>query len=239
MAGVVCNLCGWEGDGFEDDEWHQGILCPACRSRVRHRLLGAALGLPDRSMLRELTAGKSILHIAPESCLRSVFSRYAGIFHTADRCEHNCGAVEMRLDISQMDCVHDSTYDIVIACDVLEHVQEHTKAIRELFRIAKPGGCAILTVPQMNGLERTPEDTALDSPEERARLFGQADHYRVYGEDFPELLAASGFVVTVVSAADFDDVAVAKYVLFPPIPSPHPLATNDRKVFFAAKEPES
>lgn len=41
----------------------------------------------------------------------------------------------------------DSTFDLVVALDVLEHVADDNMAIRELYRVCKPGGIALITVP--------------------------------------------------------------------------------------------
>lgn len=41
----------------------------------------------------------------------------------------------------------DESYDLVVALDVLEHVQDDEKALKEFFRILKPGGLLLLTVP--------------------------------------------------------------------------------------------
>jgi hypothetical protein len=41
-----------------------------------------------------------------------------------------------------------------------------------------------------------PDAAALTDPGERIRRFGQDDHVRMYGRDYPERLAAAGFTVT-------------------------------------------
>jgi SAM-dependent methyltransferase len=39
-------------------------------------------------------------------------------------------------------------FDVVIALDVLEHLDEDVSALREMFRVVEPGGGLVLTVPQ-------------------------------------------------------------------------------------------
>jgi SAM-dependent methyltransferase len=39
-------------------------------------------------------------------------------------------------------------FDLIAACDVLEHLDDDVKALRETHRALKPGGGALLTVPQ-------------------------------------------------------------------------------------------
>lgn len=41
----------------------------------------------------------------------------------------------------------DNTYDLVCAFDVIEHVEDDTKAVDELYRVCKPGGHIAITVP--------------------------------------------------------------------------------------------
>lgn len=67
--------------------------------------------------------------------------------------------------------------------------------MRELYRVLRTGGWAILQVPVLR--ETTFEDPAATSPAERLRLFGQEDHVRVYGKDYRTRLVSAGFHVTV------------------------------------------
>ena len=92
-----------------------------------------------------------------------------------------------------------------------------------------------MTVPQKDNLAETFEDPAVVTPAERERVFGQQDHLRIYGDNFPALLSSARFEVTVVSEADFSGELVTRHILFPPVLSTRPLATNHRKVFFARK----
>jgi hypothetical protein len=104
-----------------------------------------------------------------------------------------------------------------------------------MHRILADGGYCVLTVPQKDNLAITYEDLSITDPKEREKVFGQFDHLRIYGNDFVDMLEQSGFKVTVVNEGDFDMDLARKYVLFPPVLSTHPLATNYRKVFFGRK----
>lgn len=52
----------------------------------------------------------------------------------------------------------DETVDTILCTQVLEHVPDAAKALRELHRVLKPGGIAILTVPQYWPLHEEPHD---------------------------------------------------------------------------------
>ena len=87
----------------------------------------------------------------------------------------------------------DETFDVIYASHVLEHVQDDRQAMKEIFRILKVGGWAILQVP-LSG-ETTYEDPRIVDPKEREQAFGQHDHVRVYGQDYYQRLTDVGFVV--------------------------------------------
>jgi len=231
--GTKCNVCGWEGRSFTDDQWHPGTICPECGSQVRHRMLAAVFdgfcnvpGLDEKSLL----AGKTILHFAPERQLRERIRRAASHHTTADFDRGDC---DLRLDISTMPQVADASYDVLIACDVLEHVPDDASAFREIGRILKPGGTAILSVPQMDSPSQTDEDPSVKSEHERERRFGQKDHVRMYGDDFPDRLKAAGFSVSIVDIRSFPVPIRSAHVLHPPVPSAKRLATNQRRIYFA------
>ena len=67
--------------------------------------------------------------------------------------------------------------------------------MREVLRVLKPGGWAILNPHLDLSRESTFEDSSVTSPEDRRRCFNQEDHFRVYGRDFPQRLERAGFEV--------------------------------------------
>lgn len=229
---VECSVCGWRGARFLSDGWHEGCTCPWCLSDVRHRLLASALKeLPDYS-LDNLVRGKDVLHFAPEWCAQALLSRGSARYITADFARED---VDIRLDMSRMPELAARSYDTVVACDVLEHVPDNRAALRELNRILRADGTAILTVPQKDHAEVTFEDSSIRSDCGREEAFGQADHLRIYGADFVQRVAEAGFDVEMVEEESFGIAYARKHVLAPPKLLTRPLATNYRKVFFAKK----
>lgn len=229
---IQCNACGWRGRVFSSDAWHPHTVCPICGSQVRHRLLLAALAGPGRFGIPAIVTGKRVLHFAPEKVLAGLLRESAGRYVTADYFKKK---VDMRLDMCEMPAISDGSFDLIVACDVLEHVADDSAALREVHRALAASGWAIFTVPQKDRLPAKLEDPGMVTPEQREAAFGQADHLRIYGDDFDRFLEKHGFAVAVVDESSFDPATVRRNVLFPPILSARPLATNHRKIFFAQK----
>ena len=79
---------------------------------------------------------------------------------------------------------------------VLEHIDDDRKGIRELFRVTRPGGFAMISVPQNMARERTYENPAITDLDERFVHFGATDHKRYYARDFGDRLAEPGYEVS-------------------------------------------
>jgi SAM-dependent methyltransferase len=168
--------------------------CPVCRANDRTRLLYLYL----RDHTRLFDGGERTLHIAPE---RAIVLRARSL--PAET--YVCGDIEPHrylslrpmalLDVEALSFA-DESFDLVICNHVLEHVRDDRKAMRELWRVLKPSGRAILQVPIAERLKQTREDPRVVSPEERGEVFGQPDHVRLYAaEDYIERLSAAGFRV--------------------------------------------
>lgn len=55
----------------------------------------------------------------------------------------------------------DASFDAVLSCDVLEHLDDDRGGLREMARLLRPGGCAVLTLPAHQFLW-SEHDEALD-----------------------------------------------------------------------------
>jgi SAM-dependent methyltransferase len=135
-----------------------------------------------------------VLHIAPEPQLRRALEGADTIrYVTADLFAND---VAVKLDVTEIP-FDNETFDVIICNHVLEHVEDDRKALREFYRVLRPGGWALLQSCLWPNLERTREDPTITSPEDRERYFGQFDHVRVYGRDYAERLQEAGFVTRV------------------------------------------
>lgn len=101
---------------------------------------------------------------------------------------------DVRMDIQDIP-YDEGSFDVVICNHVLEHVDDDIVAMREIFRVLKPGGWAILQVPVDWNRDYTYEDASIVTPKEREKHFGQYDHVRFHGTDYPNRLRSAGFIV--------------------------------------------
>lgn len=169
----------------------ENALSPGTNSLERHRLLWLYL----KEETDFFSASKKVLHIAPEQCFYGRFRKMKNLDYTT--ADLNSPLADISLDVQNMQ-LPDNTYDVVFCNHVLEHVPDDHKALCEIKRVLKPGGMAIMQVPMNMEWEKTLEDPRITDPKERHRLFGQYDHLRMYGQDYPERLKAAGFKVKII-----------------------------------------
>ncbi|MCE5248726.1 methyltransferase domain-containing protein [bacterium] len=138
-----------------------------------------------------------MLHVAPEQGMVKILEKRIGSgYVTADL---NSPEVMVKLDITQIPC-GDKSFDVIYCSNVLEHIPDDKRAIRELYRVLKADGWAVILVPVTADV--TFEDASITEPEERLKYFGQEDHVRRYGPDFITRLEEPGFIVRVISPHD-------------------------------------
>ena len=169
----------------------QNVLSPSTLSLERHRLLWLYL----TNETNFFTSKKKVLHMAPEQCFLTRFRKLNHDYVTADI---DSPIADVTADIINLP-FNDNSFDVIFCNHVLEHIQDDTKAMEELFRVMKKGGMGIFQVPQDLNRNVTFEDNSITNPKERAKIFGQYDHVRVYGKDYFDKLRSIGFEVKEVN----------------------------------------
>jgi len=171
--------------------YRKNALCPHCYSFERTRL--------EFLYLKQYTdvfhKKCRVLHFAPESHLTDALRKNPDIeYYSGDIYE---GQAQLIVDITDI-CFEDGKFDFVICNHVLEHIPDDKKALSEIKRVLKPGGRAVIMIP-VSCLDTTQELQAV-TDEERLALYGQKDHVRLYGLDFPVRLKDAGLNVTMFCA---------------------------------------
>ncbi len=183
------------------------VLSPSTLSLERHRLLWLYL----KNETNFFTASKKVLHFAPEQAFYKRFRKQDNLEYTTT--DLNSPLADIKADICKLP-FKDNEFDVILCNHVLEHIPDDTKAMQELYRILKPGGMSILQIPQDLNREKTFEDNSITDPSERAKIFGQYDHVRVYGRDYFDKLRSIGFKVNEIEySKSLSEVQIDKYRL--------------------------
>lgn len=146
--------------------------CRGCNSSDRERLIYTYL----KNKLRIFkNKGLKILHFAPEPNISRIlsttgFEKYicGDLFtdgYTYPVYVQNMNVLDIPFD--------DNSFDLIICNHLLEHVPDDIAAMKELHRVLKPNGKAILQVPFSKNSDKTFEDFTVSTPEEREIVFGQ------------------------------------------------------------------
>ena len=191
---LCCNICGFSFAKFLPFglKQRQNAQCPMCSSLERHRHLYIHL-LP----LLLTAPNAKLLHFAPEKILKSVITNTTIKYFDADITPGRATLVEDMTNIS----FDSNFFDYCLAIHILEHIVDDVKAMKELFRVLRPGGKAILIVPVR---EKSFEDYTITDPNDRETHFGQSDHVRYYSLNlFTERLHSVGFSTTVIGKKHF------------------------------------
>ena len=233
-----CNLCQSNLRFFSESGYDADILiklevvgggkyrydiCPVCRSSYRERLVKVYLDSIDF-----FNTKKRILHFAPEI---NIGLKLQNKFkENYIPCDINLTRYTEIKNINKIDILmipfENESFDNVICNHVLEHIDNDSKAMSEIFRILKPEGWAILQVPVSYKIETTIENPEITLPEERLKHFGQTDHVRIYQtDDYIRRLKSTGFIVKTNSASEIEYRKIKKLALHP-----------KEKIFIAFKE---
>lgn len=167
------------------------LSCPLCYGFDRERICA-------EYMLRRLGRGFCdpsfrFLEFAPNKAFSDFLTNNFTVRHeTGDLLRTD---VDHQIDLTDMPDIGSESVNAWISLHMLEHIPDDAAALRELYRILKPGGFGMLLAPISLALTATDEE--LSAPvEERWRRFGQDDHIRMYAKkDFVERILAAEFTL--------------------------------------------
>ncbi|MFH1149759.1 MAG: methyltransferase domain-containing protein [Actinomycetota bacterium] len=189
---VMCSCCGLSFRHFLFSPYGSA-RCPRCLSFERYRLL--CRWLSDET---DFGRGRAVraLDIAPTWA----FQEFCRSFPLVDYLSVDIASpMAMRhMDIRGLD-LPSGEFDWLFCYHVLEHVDDDEKALSEMFRVLKPGGTAVISVPIR--CDVTVERSEL-TRQEAEEILTYDDHIRGYGLDFGSLLERAGFGVEVIPYTD-------------------------------------
>lgn len=199
---VLCECCTWKGKFFFNNE------CPKCKSLPRTRLIPFSVDyfhLDKKNM--------KVLHVAPNK------SEYFGV-----KTKLSNPSQYDRLDIrpiKHVNLVEDLTdltlnnniYDLVVVWHVFEHIVEDIKAISEVYRVLKPEGRLLMSVPIYPMNNPTTHEDATISRKDYQKIHGHNDHCRSCGLDYFKRFEEIGFKTNELKVENLSDDEILKYGL--------------------------
>jgi SAM-dependent methyltransferase len=182
-------ICGYYGP-FKKYIYRSCIIkhynCPVCLSASRHRL--QYLAFKQLSEHYDFS-NKILLHFAPESCLQAFLNKTFGTYYTSDI---SAKGVDCIADLCHLPFKTQSCH-VIFASHVLEHIHDDHSVIKEIWRVLKPGGMAILPVPILGPI-------TIEYPE---RNLEEYDHVRAPGLDYFNRYREVFSEVEIFSSKDF------------------------------------
>ena len=196
-----CNICGKKLRKFILLA-NADSMCPNCGSIQRNRRLWSLLET------KFLVPNSNILDFSPSRCLYRKMKKVANINYQSTDLSGDFIA-DQQFDITNLK-IADSTLDLVICYHILEHIPDDILAIKELFRVMKPGAKALIQTPFKEG--EIYEDYTIASKEGRLQHFGQEDHVRIYSASgLKKRLESQGFFVEIIE--NFTDETIHNYAV--------------------------
>lgn len=183
------------------------VLSPSTLSLERHRLLWLYL----KNETNFFSSEKKVLHFAPEQAFYKRFKKMKHLDYVTT--DLNSPLADVKADICNLPFKNDE-FDMILCNHVLEHIPDDTKAMQELYRVMKVGGIGIFQIPQDLSRATTFQDNSITDKKERAKIFGQYDHVRIYGRDYFNKLRSIGFKVEEVNyTSNLLEEDIARYCL--------------------------
>ncbi|WP_440880894.1 class I SAM-dependent methyltransferase [Tenacibaculum sp. C7A-26P2] len=203
-----CPVCNFESKDFDFIGFDIPILkekevvgsgrrkarCYNCDSNDRERLIYTYLKYEENILNKK---HYRIIHFAPEKNISSLLK-------TCNFKEYVCGDLHTKgyhypnyvQNINLLNIPFENDYfDLIICNHILEHIPDDIKAMKEIYRVLKSSGKALLQVPIAKNTYETFEDSSIKTPKERENAFGQFDHVRIYGQDYVNKLESVGLKV--------------------------------------------
>lgn len=183
-----CNICQKKNKSFVLNQRGEK-LCPSCGSMPRDR----RLFLLFQKYLKN-SDSVSLLDFSPSRSLYRYFSKQKAIKYFPTDLSTDFIA-KYNYDITNIP-LEDHFFDRIFCYHILEHIDQDTKAMQELYRVLKKDGVIFIQTPFKDG--NIYENPEIKTEEDRLKHFGQEDHVRIYSvEGLADRLRSVGFIVEI------------------------------------------
>ncbi len=156
----TCTLCGWSGLFQRNhNSIREGYCCESCKASLRYReqskFIIEKFSATSRSQTLKAVVDSDVFNnlsiyepgiIGP---FRKYFSRLRNYNNSYFWPNITLGEKHDNVvcqDLERLTYAND-TFDLVITSDILEHVRHPASAFSEIYRVLKPGGYHVFTVP--------------------------------------------------------------------------------------------
>jgi len=208
-----CTLCGKENIFFRNSliNLREDFICVNCGSNSRNRHLALLIAETygkssgEKSLPEALRNMRKLKVYEAQSTgpLHNILSNledYTSSEYTAEKAARSgCSRVE---DLEKTSFTDDSL-DLIITQDVFEHIKNPERAFGEIFRILRPGGRHIFTVPYNPGIT-----TRRIDPAAAPRHSDGASEIQVrteFGSDLPEIISGFGFLYSEYTGSTYQE----------------------------------
>lgn len=141
-------------DGWIVPNWREWQVCAGCgmnsRLRAAADVLLTVIAPPPRARIYAQEQVTPFFRWLSDTFSEAVGSEYLGTGHVGGR---TYGA--LRHEDATALSFPDASIDHVVSFEVFEHIPDYGAALREVFRVLKPGGSLLLTVPFLIGAQDT------------------------------------------------------------------------------------
>ncbi len=203
---ICCNNSFKKFLPYGDVGKRPNAVCPRCHAMERQRLLWFYLDNKTDFFKEKYR----VLHFAPEPVLEKKFLDMDNIDYLS--ADINPELAMVQADIQELP-FDDNTFDIIFCSHVLAMVDDDEKALKELYRVLRPGGQAFIQERyDIDG--PTKEDRNATTDDARLQAYGKSYLRRLYGTDLGDRITAAGFDVTVTHYLDeFNEDQKTRYGL--------------------------
>ena len=211
---IFCTVCNSkENFSYNTSSLRETLLCNRCKLNTRMRLIFTLLKqeLEERHKkslviycMEAVTPFAQLLKTYIEHYPKERFDLYLSEYLGPEFLPgYVIGEGIMHQDVCNLS-FSDNSIDIIISQDVMEHVYDYKKGFREIYRVLKPQGICLMTIPFHCDKEKTKERVQiangklkyLEEPEYHSSPQGKSLVFTDFGWDLLDFLRDIGFDVS-------------------------------------------